>query len=179
MAAGEAPMVQAAARASLWLQPHRIVMLAIALGLVLAAIFFMRWDWLPQYYEMGLIGIWRSLWILAVTCILGFLFAVPLGLAQATGSFWFAAPVGKCHQDKIVRFRDWVRAEAVLSCLAARPYLSRVVCCPPAPAEQWPARPTATTSTPSRRSAPISRWPKSTASTSARWPSPSASPNRS
>ena len=50
-------------------------------------------------------------------------------------SFWFAAPVGKCHQDKIVRFRDWVRAEAVLSCLAARPYLSRVVCCPPAPGD--------------------------------------------
>jgi len=47
-------------------------------------------------------------------------------------SFWFAVPVGKSHQDKIVRFREWVRAEAVQSCRAARPYLSRVVCCPPA-----------------------------------------------
>ena len=39
-----------------------------------------------------MLGIWRSLWILAVTCFLGFLLAVPLGLAQATGSFWFSAP---------------------------------------------------------------------------------------
>ncbi|RUX89474.1 ABC transporter permease, partial [Mesorhizobium sp. M7D.F.Ca.US.004.01.2.1] len=90
--ANEAAIINAVARTSLWLQPHRIVLILIALGLVLSAAFFMRWDWLPQYYEMGLIGIWRSLWILAVTCVLGFLLAVPLGLAQATGSFWFAAP---------------------------------------------------------------------------------------
>ena len=30
-------------------------------------------------------GIWRTIWILAVTCVLGFLLAVPLGLAQAAG----------------------------------------------------------------------------------------------
>lgn len=90
--AGEATIINVAARTSLWLQPHRIVLILIAIGLVLSAALFMRWDWLPQYYEMGLLGIWRSLWILAVTCFLGFLLAVPLGLAQATGSFWFAAP---------------------------------------------------------------------------------------
>ncbi|QKC85920.1 ABC transporter permease [Mesorhizobium sp. NZP2077] len=90
--ANEAAIINVVARTSLWLQPHRIVLILIALGLVLGAIFFMRWDWLPQYYEMGLLGIWRSIWILAVTCVLGFLLAVPLGLAQATGSFWFAAP---------------------------------------------------------------------------------------
>jgi polar amino acid transport system permease protein len=90
--AGEATIINAAARTSLWLQPHRIVLILIAIALVLGAAFFMRWDWLPQYYEMGLLGIWRSLWILAVTCFLGFLLAVPLGLAQAAGSFWFSAP---------------------------------------------------------------------------------------
>lgn len=88
---GEAA-VEIAARASLWLKPHRIALILIALGLVLAAAVFMRWDWLPKYYGMGLLGIWRALWILAVTCTLGFLLAMPLGLAQAAGSFWFAAP---------------------------------------------------------------------------------------
>ncbi|TGQ40672.1 ABC transporter permease [Mesorhizobium sp. M00.F.Ca.ET.216.01.1.1] len=88
----EATITSVAARTSLWLQPHRIVLILTALALVLGAAFFMRWDWLPQYYEMALFGLWRSLWILAVTCILGFLLAVPLGLAQAAGSFWFAAP---------------------------------------------------------------------------------------
>ncbi|RVC54400.1 ABC transporter permease, partial [Mesorhizobium sp. M4B.F.Ca.ET.088.02.2.1] len=90
--ANEAVVINAVARASLWLQPHRVVLILIALGLVLGAAFFMRWDWLPQYWEMGLIGIWRALWILAVTCTLGFLLAVPLGLAQAGGPFWFAMP---------------------------------------------------------------------------------------
>ncbi|WP_027151500.1 ABC transporter permease [Mesorhizobium sp. WSM2561] len=88
----EATIVNVAARASLWLQPHRIVLIVTGLALVFAAAFFMRWDWLPQYYEMALVGLWRTLWILAVTCTLGFLLAVPLGLAQAAGPFWLAAP---------------------------------------------------------------------------------------
>ena len=46
--AGEATIINAAARTSLWLQPHRIVLILIAIGLVLSAAFFMRWDWLPQ-----------------------------------------------------------------------------------------------------------------------------------
>ena len=47
-AAGENPIVRATAQTSLWLQPHRIVMIAIALALVVAAVLFMRWDWLPK-----------------------------------------------------------------------------------------------------------------------------------
>ncbi|CAH2394859.1 ABC transporter permease [Mesorhizobium escarrei] len=88
----ETTIVNVAARASLWLQPHRIVLIVTGLALVFAAAFFMRWDWLPQYYEMALVGLWRTLWILVVTCTLGFLLAVPLGLAQAAGPFWLAAP---------------------------------------------------------------------------------------
>ena len=88
----EATAINMAARASLWLKPHRIVLILIALALVLCAAFFMRWNWLPLYWEMGLLGIWRALWILVVTCALGFLLAVPLGLAQAGGPFWFAVP---------------------------------------------------------------------------------------
>ena len=65
----------------------------------------------------------------------------------------------------------WRRAPSPANTLAA--------CCPRGRAALWPVPPIATTSTPSRRSAPISRWPKSTGSTSARWPSPSASPSHS
>ena len=75
-----------------WLQPHRIVLIAIAAALVLSAAIFMRWDWLPKYYDLALLGIWRTIWILAVTVKLGFMLAVPLGLAQAAGPFWLAWP---------------------------------------------------------------------------------------
>lgn len=82
----------AATRASPWLQPHRIVLAVLALALVASAAIFMRWDWLPNYYDLALTGIWRTVWLLVVTCVLGFMLAIPLGLAQATGSWWLAAP---------------------------------------------------------------------------------------
>ena len=75
-----------------WLQPHRVLLLAIAAALFISAAVFMRWDWLPRYYDMALLGIWRTIWILVVTCVLGMLLAIPLGLAQAAGPWWLAMP---------------------------------------------------------------------------------------
>ena len=53
---------------------------------------FMRWDWLPNYYALALAGLWRTIWLLFVTTFLGFLLAIPLGLAQAAGPRWLAWP---------------------------------------------------------------------------------------
>lgn len=75
-----------------WLQPHRIVLLVIAAGLVLACAVFMRWDWIPAYAGLAAQGLWRTIWILVVTCVLGFMLAVPIGLAQAAGPFYLAWP---------------------------------------------------------------------------------------
>jgi polar amino acid transport system permease protein len=75
-----------------WLKPHRIVLILIGLAIVLGSFFFMRWDWLPQYLPLALQGIWRTIWLLVVTSILGIALAIPLGLAQAAGPLWLAAP---------------------------------------------------------------------------------------
>jgi len=75
-----------------WLQPHRIGLMAVGLALVLSAAIFMRWDWLPNYYGLIAAGLWRTIWILVLTCAIGFMFAVPLGLAQAAGPIWLAWP---------------------------------------------------------------------------------------
>ncbi len=56
-------------------------------------------------------------------------------VASDGSAFWFTVPVKRCHADKIVRFREWLRGEAAAARLAARPYLSRIVCCPPAPGD--------------------------------------------
>ena len=74
------------------LQPHRIVLLGIAMALVVWCVVSMRWDWIPQYLPLIAQGIWRTIWILAVTVVLGFVLAVPLGLAQAAGPWVLAAP---------------------------------------------------------------------------------------
>ena len=75
-----------------WLQPHRLALLAIAAAIIGAAATSMRWEWLPQYYDLALQGIWRTIWLLVVTCALGLFFAIPLGLAQAAGPWWLATP---------------------------------------------------------------------------------------
>jgi polar amino acid transport system permease protein len=68
-----------------FLQPHRIVLMLCGVGIVLAAALVGRWDWLPKYGGMIFSGIWQSLLILFSTAVLGFLLAVPLGLAQVAG----------------------------------------------------------------------------------------------
>ena len=73
-------------------QPHRVVMAGVALAGVLAAAWLMRWDWLPDYLPLAAQGLWRTIWILAVTVALGMLLAIPLGLAQAAGPWWLSAP---------------------------------------------------------------------------------------
>ncbi|RJG47407.1 ABC transporter permease subunit [Mesorhizobium sp. DCY119] len=79
-------------RALGWLQPHRIGLIAVGAALFGSAVYFMRWDWIPNYYDLALQGIWRTIWIMLVTAVLGFLLAVPLGLAQAVGPWWLAWP---------------------------------------------------------------------------------------
>jgi polar amino acid transport system permease protein len=73
-------------------QPHRIVLLALLAALVLACAFKLQWHWLPEYAPLIVRGIWNTLWILALTVFLGTIFAIPLGLAQAAGPWYLAAP---------------------------------------------------------------------------------------
>jgi polar amino acid transport system permease protein len=67
---------------------HRIVLLAIGVGLVVIAATTLRWDWLPVYQYQLLAGIGRSLAMLFSSAIVGFVFAMLLGLGQVTGPWW-------------------------------------------------------------------------------------------
>ena len=73
-------------------QTHRIVMALIGAVIVVICALFLRWDWLPKYLPLIGQGIWRTIWLLVVTSVLGFLLAIPLGLAQAAGPWYLAAP---------------------------------------------------------------------------------------
>ena len=88
----ESPIITRAARASVWLRPHRIVLILIAAGLVVSAALFMRWDWLPKYLPLVPYALWTTVWMMIVSCTLGFMMAVPLGVAQVVGPWWLAAP---------------------------------------------------------------------------------------
>lgn len=74
------------------LRPHRVVMILIALAVVVWCAYSLRWGWIPRYAPLALQGLWRTIWILAVTSTLGFLMAIALGLAQAAGPWFLAAP---------------------------------------------------------------------------------------
>ena len=92
MSVAELGRLAVAAARNHWLQPHRIMLLAVGAAIVGAAAVFMRWNWLPDYYDLALQGIWRTIWLLVVSCALGLSLAIPLGLAQAAGPWWLAAP---------------------------------------------------------------------------------------
>ena len=74
------------------MQPHRIVMMLLFAALVIWCAFSLRWDWIPKYAPLALQGLWTTIWLLVVTTVLGFLMAVPLGLAQAVGPWYLAMP---------------------------------------------------------------------------------------
>lgn len=73
-------------------QPHRIVLMLIFAALIVWCALSLRWDWIPKYAPLALQGLWATIWILVVSTVLGFLLAVPLGLAQAVGPWYMAVP---------------------------------------------------------------------------------------
>jgi len=75
-----------------WLQPHRIVLMGIALIIAFASVFFLRWDWLPNYASLAVQGLWRTIWLLVVTVALGLALAIPFGFVQAAGPAVLAWP---------------------------------------------------------------------------------------
>lgn len=77
-----------ATKARSWLKPHRVALIVIAVAIVVAAVVFGRWEWLPRYLPRLWSGLLVTLAILFSTAILGFLLAVPIGLAQVTGPAW-------------------------------------------------------------------------------------------
>ncbi|UWQ79901.1 ABC transporter permease [Leisingera sp. S132] len=74
------------------MQPHRIVMMLVFAGIAIWCAVALRWDWIPKYAPLALEGLWATVWILAVSTFLGFLLAVPLGLAQAVGPWYLSIP---------------------------------------------------------------------------------------
>ena len=45
----------------------------------------MRWDWLPLYFPLLVNGLYLTLILLVVSVVVGFIFAIPIGLVQVTG----------------------------------------------------------------------------------------------
>ena len=87
------PVVRARDQSGAWgREPHRIGLIAIAGAIVVSAAVFMRWDWLPNYAGLALQGLWRTIWLLAVTTVLGIALAIPLGFVQVTGPKILSVP---------------------------------------------------------------------------------------
>ncbi|AMM83106.1 ABC transporter permease [Martelella sp. AD-3] len=74
------------------MRPHRLAIMAVALGLLILMIVKMQWNWLPDYAGMLMAGLWITIVLLVSSTILGFLLAVPLGLVQVTGPKILAWP---------------------------------------------------------------------------------------
>lgn len=67
------------------LEPHRLILLALFIAGLVAAILLMDWSWLPRYLPKLWEGLQMTLIMLFSSVVVGFLFALPLGLAQVSG----------------------------------------------------------------------------------------------
>ena len=73
-------------RRGIGIPPHRIGLGLVGAALVFGAAMFLRWDWLPLYIGRIVSGVGETVMLLIVTTLLGFVLAVPIGLAQVIGS---------------------------------------------------------------------------------------------
>jgi len=67
------------------LLPHRLVMAAVAVAGIAAMVMTMNWSWLPAYLPRLGEGLLVTLYMLVGSVVVGFLLALPLGLAQVMG----------------------------------------------------------------------------------------------
>ncbi len=76
------------------MRPHRLVLLGIGIAVVVLALVYLDWSWIPEYWQSGLIleGLWTTIWLLAFSWAMGLFLAVWLGLAQAAGPWYLALP---------------------------------------------------------------------------------------
>jgi polar amino acid transport system permease protein len=54
----------------------------------------MDWSWFPHYAPLIIYGLWLTIVLLVVSCVIGMLLAIPIGLVQVTGPAplaWLAA----------------------------------------------------------------------------------------
>lgn len=75
-----------------WNAPHRLVFYALFALFLYHVVTGMRWDWLPEYGMLAVQGIWRTIWLLVLSVLFGFLLAIPIGLVQVTGPRWLSWP---------------------------------------------------------------------------------------
>ena len=67
------------------------VLLLVAGGLLYWLFAASRWDWIAKYLPLLVKGLWLTLLLWVLSCILGMILAIPIGLVQVTGPRWLAA----------------------------------------------------------------------------------------
>lgn len=72
--------------------PRRLIMVGLFAAFVIWCALTLDWSWIPEYAPLALSGLWVTIWLLVASLVLGFALAVPLGLAQAIGPWYLAAP---------------------------------------------------------------------------------------
>jgi polar amino acid transport system permease protein len=66
------------------------VLLLVAGGLLYWLFAASRWDWIAKYLPLLVKGLWLTLLLWVMSCILGMILAIPIGLVQVTGPRWLA-----------------------------------------------------------------------------------------
>ncbi|MFO1130544.1 MAG: ABC transporter permease subunit [Hyphomicrobiales bacterium] len=68
-----------------------LLLVAILTGIIYWLLRVSQWSWMAAYYPLLIKGLWLTLLLWILSCVLGMIFAIPIGLVQVTGPRWLAA----------------------------------------------------------------------------------------
>ena len=68
-----------------------LVLAAVAAGLIYWLAAVSQWGWVSKYLPLLLKGLWLTVLLWVLSCIIGIILAIPIGLVQVTGPTWAAA----------------------------------------------------------------------------------------
>ena len=66
------------------------VLAGILLGLIYWLVFVSNWSWFAEFLPLMIRGLWLTIQLFVISCVLGMAIAVPVGLVQVTGPPWLA-----------------------------------------------------------------------------------------
>lgn len=68
-----------------------LLLASVAAGLIYWLVAVSQWGWVAKYLPLLIKGLWLTLLLWLLSCVFGFILAVPIGLVQVTGPTWLAA----------------------------------------------------------------------------------------
>src|SRR3954454_22682016 len=68
-----------------------LLLITLLVGIIYWLLRASQWSWMAVYYPLLIKGLWLTLLLWVLSCVIGMVMAIPIGLVQVTGPVWLGA----------------------------------------------------------------------------------------